>query len=112
VRRILLTHPSFTHPAISAEEASTLTDGGALAEVTAYQLLHQEGCDASFLAAFIRRVGPDRVVLSSDAGQPDSPRPPVALQQLIDALAGEGLDRARLDAMASEVPHRLVDPDR
>jgi hypothetical protein len=112
VRRILLTHPSFTQPAISAEEASTLTDGGALAEVTAYQLLHQEGCDASFLAAFIRRVGPERIVLSSDAGQPDSPRPPVALQQLIDTLAGEGLDRARLDAMASEVPHRLVDPGR
>jgi hypothetical protein len=36
----------------------------------------------------------------------------VALQQLIDTLAGEGLDRARLDAMASEVPHRLVDPGR
>ena len=112
VRRIVLTHPSFTHPAISAEEVRTLTDGGALAEVTAYQLFHQEGCDASFLAAFIRRVGPDRIILSSDAGQPDSPHPPEALHQLIDALSGEGLDRARLVTMASEVPLRLVSPDR
>jgi len=110
VRRMLLTHPSFTQPALPAEQAATLAEAGALAEITAYQLLHQEGCDAAFLATYIRRVGPEHIVLSSDAGQTDSPPPNEALDRLIDALSGEGLDRSRLDAMACDVPRRLVAP--
>ncbi len=112
VRRVLLTHPSFSVPGLSAEEVATLTDHGAFAEVTAYQLLHQAACDRSSLAAFIKRVGPDRILLSSDAGQPDSPSPPAALRLLIDALSTEGIDRALLDEMASDAPRRLVDVTR
>ncbi len=110
VRRVLLTHPSYTVPAMSPAEARTLTAHGALAEVTAYQLLHQPDCPPARLAEFVRVVGADRVVLSSDAGQPDSPPPPEALALLVDALAGEGLDRGALLASASELPERLVTP--
>ena len=112
VRRMLLTHPSFTQPALSPEQSASLAEAGALAEITAYQLLHQRGCDAAFLAAYIRRVGPEHVVLSSDAGQSDSPPPHEALERLIDALSGEGLDRSQLVAMASDSPRRLVAPAR
>ena len=108
VSRLLLTHPSYTVPAMTARDAAALAAQGAYAEVTAYQLLHQPNCDAARLAAFITEVGYDRVVLSSDAGQPDSPAPPQALWRLIDALAGEGLDRSALIACASEIPERLV----
>lgn len=110
VRRLLLTHPSWTIPGMSAAEAAELTAIGALAEVTAYQLLHQPGCDAAALARFIRTVGYERIVLSSDAGQPDSPPPPEALQMLLDALVAAGLDRGALTACASELPERLVTP--
>jgi hypothetical protein len=110
VTRVLLTHPSYTVPAMSAGDAAQLCAQGAYAEVTAYQLLHQPGCDAARLAAFIAEVGYERVVLSSDAGQPDSPTPPEALWLLIDALTGEGLDRSALIACASEIPERLVTP--
>lgn len=108
VRRVLLTHPSYTVPAMTGAQARELSSDGALVEVTAYQLLHQPGCDAAALAAFVREVGTDRVVLSSDAGQPDSPPPPEALELLVDVLAGEGLDRSALLAAAGERPHRLV----
>ena len=110
VRRLLLTHPSWTVPAMSAGDAAELTAAGALAEVTAYQLLHQLGCDAARLAAFVRAVGVERIILSSDAGQPDSPPPPEALAQLVEALIDQGLDREAILACASEAPERLVRP--
>lgn len=110
IRRILLTHPSYTVPAMPGAEAAGLTALGAYAEVTAFQLLHQPGCDAARLAAFVRAVGYERTVLSSDAGQPDSPPPPEALRHLVDALAREGLDRGALRSCASDIPQRLVTP--
>jgi hypothetical protein len=110
VRRLLLTHPSYTVPAMSPTEARELADQGAYAEITAIQLLSQPDCDAARLAAFLTAVGYDRVVLSSDAGQPENPPPPEALELLIEALAGEGLDRQALIACASDLPERLVTP--
>lgn len=110
VRRVLLTHPGFTVPALSAQRTRELCERGAVAEVTAYQLLHQPGCDAAALAAFVRAVGTDRCLLSSDAGQPSSPPAPQALEQLVEALAGEGVDRGALQAMAGDIPAALVTP--
>ncbi len=110
ISRLLLTHPSYTVPAMSPAQAAELTDPGGYAEVTANQLLRQPGCDAARLAAFITAVGYHRVVLSSDAGQPDNPTAPEALQLLIDALAAEELDRQALLACASEIPERLIPP--
>jgi hypothetical protein len=108
VRRLLLTHPSYTVPDMPPAAARELAARGAYIEVTAYQLLHQPDCDAERLAAYVREVGYERLVLSSDAGQPDSPPPPEALGLLVDALAATGLDRAALLAAASEIPARLV----
>lgn len=111
VRRLLLTHPSWTVPAMTAAEAGQLAgEHGAYAEITAYQLLHQPGAGADTLARFARTVGLERLILSSDVGQPDSPPPPEALAQLLDALAEQGLDRGALTACASELPERLVAP--
>jgi uncharacterized protein DUF6282 len=108
VTRILLTHPGYTVPDLPAAAARELAEAGALVEVTAFQLLHQPGCTARRLAAYVRDVGYRHLVLSSDAGQPDSPSPPDALAQLIDELAAAGLDRSALVAAAAETPERLV----
>ena len=110
VRRLLMTHPSFVVPAMSAAQAAELADRGAYVELTAYQLFRQPGCDAAMLAAFAREVGLDRVVLSSDAGHPEMPPPPEALAHLIDALAHAGLDRGALDAATADTPAALVTP--
>jgi hypothetical protein len=110
VTRVLLTHPGWTVPGMTAAEAAEFTARGAYAEITALQLLRQPDCDAARLAAFVRAAGYDRVVLSSDAGQPENPPPVEALGILLDALAGEGLDRRALTACASEIPEGLVTP--
>lgn len=107
IRRFLLTHPSYTVPAMAVAEIAALADRGAHVEITAYQLLHQPGMTAALLAAVARAAGP-RLVLASDAGQPDSPEPPMALERLIAALAAEGLDPGWLRDAAGETPQRLV----
>jgi hypothetical protein len=111
VRRLLITHPGYTVPAMTAAEAAELTAQGAYAEITAFQLLHQPGCTATQLAELVRAVGPERIILSSDAGQPDSPPPPEALSRLLEALVSEGIDRGALTACASDLPEQLVTPD-
>ncbi|MDN5854894.1 MAG: DUF6282 family protein [Actinomycetia bacterium] len=110
VRRLILTHPSYTVPDLDAAATRELTAQGAYAEVCAYQVLHQRGMDVEGLAAFVREVGTDSVLLSSDAGQVDSPPPPEALEWLVDVLSSHGLDRGALVAAASERPLALVRP--
>lgn len=107
VRRIVLTHPSYTVPDMGPKDIVELAALGAKVEITAYQLLCQPGMTAGLLAAVARSVG-DALVLSSDAGQPAMPPPPEALAQLIDALVHEGVDRGLLHAAASSIPRELV----
>lgn len=107
IGRFLLTHPSYTVPGMTPQEIAEFAEQGAYVEITAYQLFHQPGMTPAKLAEVARAAG-GRLVLASDAGQPTSPEPPAALEQLIDALAGEGLDRGLLRAAASDVPRHLV----
>lgn len=107
IGRFLLTHPSYTVPAMTPVEIRDLADRGAYVEITAYQLWGQPGMTDGLLAEVARAAG-DRLVLSSDAGQTDSPSPPEALATLVDRLAGQGLDRGWLEVAASEVPRSLV----
>ncbi|HET7387651.1 MAG TPA: DUF6282 family protein [Nocardioidaceae bacterium] len=106
VRRLLFTHPSYVVPGADPADVAGLVATGGFAEITAYQLLHQPGCTPAMLADVARAAGP-QLVLSSDAGQADSPSPPEALAVLVDALAGEGLDRGWLTDAASTVPQAL-----
>lgn len=109
VRRVLLTHATYLVPALSPAQVEELCELGAVAEITAFQILHG-GAEPSELAALAARLGPERCVLSSDAGQPDSPAPPDALLLLAERLVGAGLDRGAAEAMASATPERLVAP--
>lgn len=106
IRRFILTHPSYTVPGLVPAQISELAAAGAHVEVTAYQLLHQARCTATMLAEVARAAG-HRLVLSSDAGQPDSPPPPEALGRLIDSLTREGVDSGLLAAAASTTPAEL-----
>lgn len=108
VRRILLTHPCYAVPDLSLSETEELCALGAVAEITAYELLH--GGDVAGLAALAARLGPERCVLSSDTGQPDSPPPPEALGLLVERLVAAGLDSGAARTMASETPQQLVVP--
>ncbi|MGQ0840015.1 DUF6282 family protein [Actinokineospora sp.] len=106
IRRVLLTHPSYTVPGLSPNDIRELSQAGGVVEITAYQLLHQPNCPPALLAEVARAAG-GGLVLSSDAGQPNSPPPPEALGRLVDSLDRAGVDRGLLDAAASTVPAEL-----
>lgn len=109
IRRVLYTHPSYTVPGIDPAGVRHLAESGGFVEITCYQLLHQPDCTPALLARVAEAAG-DRLVLSSDTGQPDSPLPPEALTMLVDTLAAEGLDRGWLTAAASTTPESLFAP--
>lgn len=109
ITRLLFTHPSYTVPGLDPAAVRDLVEHGGCAEITAYQLLHQPGCTPAMLARVAEAAGPG-LVLSSDAGQPDSPSAPEALQWLVDALVDEGLDRAWLEDATSSTPAALFAP--
>lgn len=110
VQRLLLTHPGYTVPNLSLAAMSDAAAAGAMIEITSVQLLHQPGCQPPDLAAIVDAVGPSSIVLSSDAGQVDSPPPPEALQHLSQALSDEGIPTSALEAMMSSQPEGLVAP--
>ncbi len=107
ITRFLLTHPSYTVPGMNLSEIAELAERGAYIEITAYQLWHQPGMTPARLAQVAQAAG-NRLILASDAGQPNSPQPPEALGQLVSALSREGLDPAWLAAAASDIPRKLV----
>lgn len=106
VTRVLATHPAYVVPGLAVEEIAGLAAQGVHVEITAHQRLHQPGCDAALLARVAAAAG-DRLVLTSDVGQPDSPPPAQALEGLIDALVGAGADRAALLAAVTTTPQAL-----
>lgn len=107
IKRFLLTHPSYTVPAMSVAEIADLAERGAYVEITAFQLWHQPGMTEALLADVARAAG-DKLILASDAGQPNSPQPPLALRELIERLTRQGLDHSWLQASASDNPRELV----
>lgn len=109
VRRLMFTHPSYIVPGLGPSAVRDLVGRGGYAEITSVQLLHQPGCTPAMLARIAEAAG-DRLILSSDAGQPDTPMPPEALGFLIDTLVAEGLDRGWLEAAASTTPASLISP--
>lgn len=107
ITRFLLTHPSYTVPEMSLREIMDFADQGAFVEMTAFQLWHQPNMTIAKLAE-VARVAGDKLILASDAGQPDSPPPPEALQELVDRLTSQGCDSGILHAAAAETPRQLV----
>lgn len=107
IKRFLLTHPSYTVPGMSISEIAEFAERGAHVEITAFQMWHQPGMTTEYLAQVAKAAG-SKLVLASDAGQPNSPQPPVALKELVSALSKEGLDERWLLDAASTVPRSLV----
>src|SRR5438067_1913441 len=70
VRRLLIQHPCFPVPALSAEELEPIVRAGAVFELTYLSISPRwQTSTIAEAAALLLRFGGDRVVVSSDAGQ-------------------------------------------
>jgi Family of unknown function (DUF6282) len=107
LKRVLVTHAEFPSQNMTADEQVEVADMGAMIEhcfTTMYT--NKAPWDAYFES--VRRVGPERVVLSTDLGQPINP--PVAegfamfAQKMLDA----GFQPAEVRRMAVTNPTALI----
>lgn len=111
VHRIIATHPAYTVPGMAVDEVRELASRGVHIEITAHQLLHQPGCTPAHLRDIANAAG-DRLLLTSDVGQVDSPPPAEALGRLGDALVAEGVDQVRVTEAMTTTPCALFLGDR
>lgn len=112
---LLATHATAPVTPFSPEQVIEALDLGAWIEICARHLLARRADAALPLedavdhaAALIRRFGPERLVLSSDLGDPRFPAPAEGLAAAARALAARGVADAALEAMLVANPARLL----
>ena len=110
VHRLLVQHPCFPVPALGADELEPLVRAGAVIELTALSVspVWQTSTIAE-AAALLQRFGGEHVVLSSDAGQANSPPPPEALRAFAQSLHEAGVPEGELRKALVATPTRLLD---
>ena len=63
-------------------------------------------------AEAIRAIGVDRVILSTDLGQPNNPLPPDGFGEFLVAMRQQGFTEREIDQMAKQNPARLLGLER
>lgn len=107
VRFIVVTHPDFPSQALSAEDQIALADMGAFME-HCFTPLYSGKVAWETAFAHIRAVGPERVVLSTDLGQPDNPPVEDGLALFADRLLEAGFSEEAIHTMAVRNTVRLA----
>ncbi len=112
VRRIWLTHPFATIVACSLQQVQDILSVAPYAwvEFTA------NDCSASQtkplplaqVAEWIRALGSQRVILTSDGGQSHNPPPHEMLSSMLDGLVAEGLTKSAVRQMVVDNPLALL----
>jgi len=106
--RLLLQHPLLSVPGLDPAGVAELAAGGGVVELTYLSVspMWRETTMAA-CAEVARTLGPDRVVLSSDAGQRHNPSPPEALRAFAQGMHELGAGDVR--RMVTVVPARLIE---
>ena len=109
LERLLLQHPLLAVPGLGPATAVELADGGGIVELT-YLSVSPMWRDTTIAACaeVARRLGPERVVLSSDAGQLHNPAPPEALRAFAQSVHEAGVPDADVRRMLSETAAWLL----
>jgi hypothetical protein len=107
--RLLLQHPLLSVPGLDPAAVVELADGGGVVELTYLSVspMWRETTVAA-CAEVARRLGPERVVLSSDAGQLHNPAPPEALRAFAQCLHEEGVPAPDVRRMLGATPAGLL----
>lgn len=113
IKRILLTHP-FSHiVGFTQEQVMGLISEvpGLWVEFTSLDLIGgpRDPLSPAQVAHWIQEIGPERVILASDGGQPSNPPPPIMLANLLKALRDQGLSREVLRSLVVDNPKALLE---
>jgi Family of unknown function (DUF6282) len=100
LERLLLQHPLLAVPGLEPAAVAELAEGGGVVELT-YVSVSPMWRDTTVAACaeVVRQLGPDRSVLSSDAGQSHNPAPHEALRAFAQSICEAGVPAADVRRM-------------
>ena len=109
VRKLLVTHPEYYVPNLSIHDLVELAGLGAFMEFCAVSCGPMTPANSiEQVREMIDAVGPERAIISSDTGQPFSPRPPEALRVFTQCLHERGIDEDSIAQMTIRNPAGLL----
>ncbi len=107
IKKVVVDHPFLTK--ISVAEQEEIAQAGAYINYAYWDICPKYYCvSLPDLAAAIRRVGPERSILSSDAGQLFNAPPGECLRSYVQMLLEEGLSPENIRQMVCDNPASLI----
>jgi microsomal dipeptidase-like Zn-dependent dipeptidase len=109
VQHTVVTHAMNTPVSMTVEQMKEAASLGAFVEFVGGSVV-ENGAAARMdrFAAAMKAIGPDRVILSSDLGQPGNARPAEGFGAFLVAMRQRGFSEAEVARMAKENPARLL----
>ncbi|MBP5212226.1 MAG: hypothetical protein J6Z30_05150 [Pyramidobacter sp.] len=109
VEKIILTHPIYETTKLSVADIRALTAPGGVWAEQSYALIPIDGQTPARIAEYIRGVGAEHTILSTDLGQASRQTSGEGMKLLRELLAAEGVTKADLDLMSVSNPKKLLD---
>jgi len=107
LQRVLVTHAEFPSQNFSAEEQLELADAGAFIE-HCFTTMHTGKAPWDAVLNSIRKVGPERCVLSTDLGQTINPPVAEGFAMFAQTLLDDGFSTEQIRRMAVTNPGTLI----
>ena len=114
--KIVITHVMEPVTSLTIEEQKRLASKGAIIEHIVVPCMpyfalrrHKVGCpEPGEIAAAIKAVGADHVLMSTDMGHSDGPRPVEGMRTFVALMLGCGLSEEEVKLMVQTIPARLL----
>ena len=108
VEKIILTHPIYETTELSVADIRELTALGGVWAEQSYALIPIDGQTPARIAEYIRGVGAEHTIMSTDLGQAARQTSSEGMKLFRELLATEGISQADLDLMSVDNPKRLL----
>lgn len=110
VTHMIVTHPLSPSVGMSLDQMRSAAKEGAMLEICGLSMVSAGAADRVRAAVeAIRAVGAESIVLSSDLGAKNDPRPPEGFAAFLAALRAAGISDGDIALMARQNPARLLD---
>jgi hypothetical protein len=108
VRRIVVTHPFYQASALAVDDQVRLAEHPEVCLEYCWSNVELDRIPLDHYVDAIRAVGPSRALLSSDLGQPSTPRVADGLAAFHQSLVARGIAEDHVAEMMIATPHRLL----
>jgi hypothetical protein len=109
LKKVVVTHPTFSSVNLSKEEQKELTGLGAYMEQCFGTITPKYGIDWDGLYEVVRHVGPEHCILSSDLGMLNCPYPDEGMITFVTNLMNNGFKEEEIRRMTVENTTALVE---